>query len=210
MIGRLEGVLREKTPTSVLVDVGGVGYQLLVSLSTFAELPDEGKVVSLRVHTHVREDALVLFGFRSAREREIFELLLLASRVGPKLALTVLSGIDAEDLVKAIGSGEVAVLQSVPGIGRRMAERIVVELRDRVADLAPRPADGGRSRGTRSGVGVGKGVADHRSEEILSALANLGVARPQAERASRQALEELGPEEPIESLIRTALRGLAR
>ena len=104
-----------KRPTSVLIDVAGVGYEVLVPLSTSADLPDEGKVVSLRIHTHVREDALVLFGFRSAREREVFELLLLASRVGPKLALTVLSGIGANELAVAIRDGEIAVLQSVPG-----------------------------------------------------------------------------------------------
>lgn len=203
MIGRLEGVLLEKRPTSVLIDVAGVGYEVLVPLSTFAELPDEGKVVSLRIHTHVREDALVLFGFRSAREREVFELLLLASRVGPKLALTVLSGIDPEDLVDAIRSGEVAVLQSVPGIGRRMAERIVVELRDRVAELSASRAE--PKRGSRSG-----GADAERIEEILSALSNLGVSRAQAERSARSAVEELGQDAAIEALVRSALRGLAR
>jgi Holliday junction DNA helicase RuvA len=205
MIGRLEGLLREKRPTSVLIDVGGVGYEVLVPLSTFADLPDEGKVVSLRIHTHVREDAFVLFGFRSAREREVFELLLLASRVGPKLALTVLSGIDAKDLVTAIRDGEVAVLQSVPGIGRRMAERIVVELRDRVAELAAAHDGASADREPRPEV-PSEGALD----EILSALSNLGVSRAQAERSARSALAELGPEAPIEGLIRTALRGLAR
>jgi Holliday junction DNA helicase RuvA len=205
MIGRLEGLLREKRPTSVLIDVGGVGYEVLVPLSTFADLPDEGKVVSLRIHTHVREDAFVLFGFRSAREREVFELLLLASRVGPKLALTVLSGIDAKDLVTAIRDGEAAVLQSVPGIGRRMAERIVVELRDRVAELAAAHDGASADREPRPEV-PSEGALD----EILSALSNLGVSRAQAERSARSALAELGPEAPIEGLIRTALRGLAR
>jgi Holliday junction DNA helicase RuvA len=205
MIGRLEGVLREKRPTSVLIDVGGVGYEVLVPLSTFADLPDEGKVVSLRIHTHVREDALVLFGFRNAREREVFELLLLASRVGPKLALTVLSGIDAKDLVAAIRDGEVAVLQSVPGIGRRMAERIVVELRDRVAEIAATHEGPSTEREPRL-----EAPADGALDEILSALSNLGVSRAQAERSARSALAGLGPEAPIEDLIRTALRGLAR
>jgi Holliday junction DNA helicase RuvA len=102
MIGRLEGVLREKQPTRVLVDVGGVGYEIQVPLSTFAALPDAGKVVALRIHTHVREDAFQLFGFASSVERRVFELLLTASRVGPKLALTVLSGIEPVGLVDAI------------------------------------------------------------------------------------------------------------
>ena len=205
MIGRLEGVLREKRPTRVLIDVAGVGYEVLVPLSTFADLPDEGKVVSLRIHTHVREDALVLFGFRSAREREVFELLLLASRVGPKLALTVLSGIDANELVIAIRDGEVAVLQSAPGIGRRMAERIVVELRDRVAELAATPEGPSTGRELRP-----EASTQDPLDEILSALSNLGVSRAQAERSARSALAELGPEASIEGLIRTALRGLAR
>ncbi len=205
MIGRLEGVLREKRPTSVLIDVAGVGYEVLVPLSTFADLPDEGKVVSLRIHTHVREDALVLFGFRSAREREVFELLLLASRVGPKLALTVLSGIGANELALAIRDGEIAVLQSVPGIGRRMAERIVVELRDRVAELVAPEEGPSPERELRPEAPTDGGL-----DEILSALSNLGVSRAQAERSARSALAELGPEAPIEGLIRTALRGLAR
>jgi Holliday junction DNA helicase RuvA len=207
VIGRLEGVLREKQPTHVLVDVGGVGYEVWVPLSTFATLPDEGKVVSLRIHTHVREDALVLFGFASALEREVFERLLGASRVGPKLALTVLSGLEARPLVEAVRSGDVATLSSVPGIGRRMAERIVVELRDRMAELQlpgaplaePPGPDEPLDTSEREGL-----------EQILSALLHLGVPRSQAERAARRSLEQLGRGVPIESLIRAALRGLSR
>jgi Holliday junction DNA helicase RuvA len=204
MIGRLEGVLREKGPTQVVVDVGGVGYELAIPLSTFAALPDEGKVVALRVHTHVREDALLLFGFARALEREAFELLLHANRVGPKLALTALSGIEAEELVRAIQEGDVAVLQGVPGIGRRMAERIVVELRERAGELAARAA-AGEARAARPA-----NAEDALAEQVLSALANLGVAKPQAERAARQALDELGAGAPVEALIRAALRGLSR
>ena len=207
MIGRLEGVLREKSPTQVVVDVGGVGYELAIPLSTFAVLPDAGKVVALRVHTHVREDAFLLFGFAHALEREAFELLLHANRVGPKLALTALSGIEAEELVQAIQAGDVAVLQSVPGIGRRMAERIVVELRERAAELAARAAarDGATRRGSRP-----PGAEDALVEQVLSALVNLGVARPQAERAARRALDDLGAGAAVEALIRAALRGLSR
>ncbi len=207
MIGRLEGVLREKRPTQVVVDVGGVGYELSIPLSTFAVLPDEGKVVSLRVHTHVREDAFLLFGFQSALEREAFELLLHANRVGPKLALTTLSGIDAEELVQAIQEGDVGVLQGVPGIGRRMAERIVVELRERAQELAARALarQGEGARAARPASGE-----DALLEQVLSALMNLGVAKPQAERAARQALDELGAGEPVQGLIRAALRGLSR
>jgi Holliday junction DNA helicase RuvA len=208
MIGRLEGVLRERTPTRVLVDVGGVGYQVLIPLSTFGVLPDEGKVVALHVHTHVREDAIVLFGFGSARERAAFELLLHASRVGPKLALTVLSGIGPEDLGTAIRSGDAAVLQSVSGVGRRMAERIVVELRDRVDEwLAPT----GESASLRRASSTRPMDPQERVlEQILSALSNLGVARAQAERVSRETLAELGMEQSIESLVRATLRRLSR
>jgi Holliday junction DNA helicase RuvA len=205
MIGRLEGVLREKRPTQVVVDVGGVGYELAIPLSTFAALPDEGKVVALRVHTHVREDALLLYGFARALEREAFELLLHANRVGPKLALTALSGIEAEELVRAIQEGDVAVLQGVPGIGRRMAERIVVELRERAGELAARAAAGEGARAARPAS-----AGDALVEQVLSALENLGVAKPQAERAARQALDELGAGTPVEGLIRAALRGLSR
>jgi Holliday junction DNA helicase RuvA len=207
MIGRLEGVLREKRPTQVVVDVGGVGYELAIPLSTFAALPDEGKVVALRVHTHVREDALLLYGFARALEREAFELLLHANRVGPKLALTALSGIEAEELVRAIQDGDVAVLQGVPGIGRRMAERIVVELRERAGEIkaraAARAGEGARAARPAS-------AEEALVEQVLSALGNLGVAKPQAERAARQALEDLGAGAPVEGLIRAALRGLSR
>jgi Holliday junction DNA helicase RuvA len=207
MIGRLEGVLREKRPTQVVVDVGGVGYELAIPLSTFAALPDEGKLVALRVHTHVREDALLLYGFGRALEREAFELLLHANRVGPKLALTALSGIEAEELVRAIQDGDVAVLQGVPGIGRRMAERIVVELRERASELAARAAarEGQGARAARPAS-----AEDALVEQVLSALGNLGVPKPQAERAARQALDDLGPGAPVEGLIRAALRGLSR
>jgi Holliday junction DNA helicase RuvA len=206
MIGRLEGVLREKSPTQVVVDVGGVGYELSIPLSTFAALPDEGKVVALRVHTHVREDAFQLFGFARSLEREAFELLLHANRVGPKLALTALSGIEAEELVQAIQGGDVAVLQGVPGIGRRMAERIVVELRERAAELAARAVRRG-GEGARASRATGE---DALVEQVVSALVNLGVAKQEAERAARQALEDLGAGEAVEALIRAALRGLSR
>jgi Holliday junction DNA helicase RuvA len=205
MIGRLEGVLREKRPTQVVVDVGGVGYELAIPLSTFAALPDEGKVVALRVHTHVREDALLLYGFARALEREAFELLLHANRVGPKLALTALSGLDAEELVRAIQEGDVAVLQAVPGIGRRMAERIVVELRERAGEVRAHAAAGEGARAARPGS-----AEEALAEQVLSALGNLGVAKPQAERAARQALDDLGAGAPVEGLIRAALRGLSR
>ena len=144
VIAWIEGVLREKQPTRVVVDVNGVGYALHVPLSTFAVLPDTGKSVSMHVHTHVRDDALLLYGFATSFERDVFELLLRANRVGPKLAQTILSGIAAGVLVGALRRGEVAVLRGVPGIGPKMAERMAVELReqdrDRQSALPPRSA----------------------------------------------------------------------
>ncbi|MFI5314059.1 MAG: Holliday junction branch migration protein RuvA [Myxococcota bacterium] len=193
MIARLEGVLAEKSPEAVVLDVKGVGYELRVPLSTFFALPDEGKVVRLRVHTHVREDAFLLFGFGTELERSLFRLLLGASGVGPKLALAILSGLPVERLVAALRAGDLAALVGIPGVGKKTAERIVVELRDRVGaiDTASELA-----RAPRDDVA---GAAE-------SALVNLGYPRAHAEKAVRRALESL-PESPgIESLIKEALR----
>lgn len=206
MIAWLEGRLREKAPTRVVVDVGGVGYEALIPLTTFTRLPDEGKTVALRIHTHVREDAIVLFGFATEIERAAFELLLHASRVGPKLAQTVLSGLDAEALVRAVQRGDVATLKSVPGIGAKMAERIVVELRDRAAGLAEAGASpdgpGARAPG---------GEADADRAALVSALVNLQVPRARAERVADEVLAaEGGTEASIEERVRAALRRLAR
>jgi len=201
MIARVEGALREKAPTRVVVDVAGVGYELWIPLSTFTELPDEGKTVALHVHTHAREGAIQLFGFHTLRERASFELLLRANRVGPRLAQTILSGISPEALLQAIRSDDVSALRAVPGVGTKMAQRILVELRDRVEDLAaaiperaaPRAAEGGPAR-----------------DQALSALLNLGYARAQAERVVAEAAEEAGADASLESLVRAALRRLAR
>jgi Holliday junction DNA helicase RuvA len=204
MIARIEGTLREKAPTRVVVDVGGVGYELLVSLSTYTALPDESKTVALRVHTHVREDALLLFGFHSERERVVFELLIRISGVGPKLAQAILSGIAPEALVEAVRAGDVAALRAVPGVGPKTAERIVVELRDRVLELAQGPESAaGRGR-------PGAGPGDPRVDQTVSALVNLGTPRGRAERAAEEAVQELGEGGALEALVRAALRRLAR
>jgi len=197
VIARLEGTLIEKTPTRVTIDVGGVGYELSVPLSTFAELPDEGKTVALFVHTHVREDIFALYGFATRNERDAFHLLLRANRVGPRLAQTVLSGIAPAALVAAIGEGDVKVLRGVPGIGPKMAERMLVELRDPAAEFAWEFGDG-----VRPG-------APEPVEEAVSALVNLGYPRAQAERTLALAGEEVGEDASIEEWIRAALRSLA-
>jgi len=202
MIARLEGILLERSPTRVLLDVGGVGYEALIPLSTFTRLPDEGKTVSLRIHTHVREDAFLLFGFATERERSVFSLLLHASRVGPKLAQTILSGIEADVLVSAIRSGDALTLRSVPGVGAKMAERIVLELRDRVDEfVADAPASGAAAPAADE--------AGPRSH-LVSALQNLQIPKAKAERVAEQVFAELGAEEPIEGLVRAALQRLGR
>jgi Holliday junction DNA helicase RuvA len=197
MIARVEGLLREKSATRVLVDVNGVGYELFIPLSTYTQLPDEGKTVALHVHTHVREDALQLYGFATPYEKAVFEMLLRASRIGPRLAQTILSGIAPEGLVDAIRDGAVRVLRGVPGVGPKMAERIIVELRDRVSELVGLPSGS-----------AGAGRADDVHEQVLSALLNLGVGRAQAERVVDGALEELGAGAALEALIRASLKRL--
>jgi Holliday junction DNA helicase RuvA len=200
VIAWMEGVLREKQPTRVVIDVRGVGYALHVPLSTFAVLPDTGKSVSMHVHTHVRDDALLLYGFATAYERDAFELLLRANRVGPRLAQTILSGIAPGVLVRALRHGEVKVLRGVPGIGPKMAERMAVELREPAESLEEREGEG---EGT---LASGRHAA---ADEALSALLNLGYPRARAERTVEAAVEEAGDEAGIETLIRVALRGLA-
>jgi Holliday junction DNA helicase RuvA len=203
VIAWLEGVLRERAPTRVVVDVRGVGYEIHVPLSTFAALPDEGKTVSLHIHTHAREGALQLFGFASAEERTAFELLLRASRVGPKLAQTVLSGITPASLLETIRSGNAASLRAVPGVGTKMADRILVELSDRADELAA----------AVSGAGPGPSApspGDEARQQALSALQNLGYPKAQAERILGDAEEELGEDLSVEAYVRAALRRLGR
>jgi Holliday junction DNA helicase RuvA len=205
MIAWIEGILREKSPPRVLVDVKGVGYELLISLSTFAELPDAGKTVALHVQTVAREDALLLYGFATRQEKAVFELLLRANRVGPRLAQTILSGIAADRLVAALRDRQVRVLTAVPGVGPKMAERMVVELRDRAAELG--------IAGKLSPQVLTSGAADEDDEvreQVLSALLNLGYPRPHAQRVVDAAAAEAGDGASIEQLIRVALGRLGK
>lgn len=204
MIAWLEGKLREKAPTRIVLDVQGVGYELLVPLSTFDTLPDLGKTVSLLVHTAVREDAIQLFGFATSLEKELFHLLLKANRVGPKLAQSILSGMEPTRLLRLLREADAKGLRKAPGVGPKLAERIGVELREGAEKLAGRLGTGGPSGGAERLSAVEPG------EELLSALVNLGYPTSQAERVVDSALAEAAPDSSLEELIRVALRRLAR
>lgn len=192
MIGHLRGVLREKRPNHVLLDVHGVGYLVHIPLSTFYKLPEVGTEASLLVHTHVREDSLALYGFHTAREKELFELLLGTSGVGPRVAIAVLSGMSVEELIPAIRKNDLPKLMNIPGVGRKTAERIVVELRDRLMSAALTGAP------TRP-AGV--------EEDVVSALVNLGYDRRAADRAVEEASRS--GEKQFEPLLKHSLQRLA-
>ena len=204
MIAHLEGVLREKSPTRAVVSVGGVGYELHVSLTTFGALPDEGKPVSLRVHTHVREDAIQLFGFHTDLERALFEQLIRTSGVGPKLAQAVLSGMPPRDLLAALSREDLTALRAIPGIGLKTAQRLLVDLRDRIGDLAAAAVAEGGSE-------IAANAPDDAFEEVVSALVNLGTQRARAERVAREVADEIGgADTSLEAWVRAALRRLSR
>ena len=200
MIAHLRGRILEKQPTRVVVDVSGVGYDVAVPLSTFYGLGEPGGEVALRVHTHVREDALALYGFATALELDLFNRLISISGIGPKLALAVLSGIEPPDLVAAIERGDVARLTAIPGVGKKTSERIVLELRDRL----PRahPAVAALAGGGSDGLIV--------RDDLLSALMNLGYHRPLAEKAVDAALKTIGREAGFEVTLKQALREVAK
>ena len=194
MIARLTGRLVQKAPDALIVDVHGVGYRVLVSLTAFGALPAEGEEVTLAIHTHLRETALELFGFVAPLEQALFGALITVSGIGPRMALNILSGLPAEQLVEALGSGNVARLVAIPGVGKRTAERLVVELQDRVRKLAA--------------PGTAAAAADQASDaEAVSALVNLGYRAPDAERAVRAALAAGARE--LADVIRKALQKLS-
>ena len=193
MIAKVRGILDHKAPGEVIVDVGGVGYQLFTALSVFYRLPEVGEPVTLLVYTHVREDALQLFGFFDPAEKQAFVLLTGVSGIGPRLALNILSGMAASELLGALRDGDVARLVSIPGVGKRLADRMIVELRDKIEVLpeaAPEPTAAPGIRG-----------------DALSALVNLGYRRADAERAVRQVLGQGAAE--LETVLKEALRVLS-
>ena len=193
MIAQLRGVLVEKHPGQAIVEAGGVGYDVTVPISTFSHLPEAGAEVRLRIHTHVREDALALYGFLTQDEKALFEKLISVSGIGPKLAVTVLSGLPAADLMLAIRRGEMERLVRIPGVGKKTAERMVLELRDKL------PAPAGEEAAAPAAAALS--AVD---QDVLSALLNLGCARPAAEAAVRKA-KAAGAPADFEPLFRRAL-----
>ena len=196
MIAQVHGRLLRKGPQEAVVDVGGVGYRITIPLSTFYRIGEPGEEVTLLTHTHVREDALALFGFLTGAEQALFERLIEVSGVGPKLAVSILSGIEAPDLVAALRASDVVRLTRIPGVGKKTAERLVLELKDKVQGLAateePAPA-------AASGGGT--------KDDLVSALLHLGYSRPEAERGVDRALKE--GEGRFEDLLRRTLRILS-
>jgi Holliday junction DNA helicase RuvA len=199
MIALLRGVLLEKHPNQAIVEAGGVGYDVSIPVSTFTRLPDPGAEVRLRIHTHVREDAFLLFGFLTLDEKALFEKLISVSGIGPKMAMAVLSGIPALDLIASIRRGEVERLVRIPGVGKKTAERMVLELRDKMpAPSGDEPVAAGAPAAALTAV----------EQDVLSALLNLGCARPAAENAVRKARTADAPPPPdadFEPLFRRAL-----
>jgi Holliday junction DNA helicase RuvA len=199
MIAYLRGTILDKQPNLIIVDVQGVGYEVHVPLSTYYDVGDVGADVALRIHTHVREDALHLYGFLTPLEQQLFERLIGISGIGPKLAVAVLSGIEPGELVGAVQRHDVARLTGIPGIGRKTAERIVLELKDRLARLSLPDVD------HVAAVPAGDRVRD----DVLSALQNLGYHRPLAEKAVDSTLPSTGTLS-FEQALKAALRELMR
>jgi Holliday junction DNA helicase RuvA len=199
MIAFLRGRVLDKFPNRIILDVSGVGYEVHVPLSTYYEIGEAGSDVSLRVHTHVREDSLQLFGFLTPLEQLLFERLIGISGIGPKLAVSVLSGIDSRELVVAVQRADVARLTRIPGVGKKTAERIVLELKDRLKDVAPAP----EAEGAQPSTG------DRLRNDLISALENLGYHRPLAEKAVDASHKSDGGA-TFEDALRSALRELMR
>jgi Holliday junction DNA helicase RuvA len=202
MIAHLRGTLLDKKPGQVILEVGGVGYKVLIPLSTYYELDGEGATVSFRVHTHVREDIIALFGFLTEIEEVLFQRLISVAGVGPALALKVLSGLEPADLVDAIRHGDLRRLGSIPGVGKKTAERLVVELKDKMPELLARVGTPGEPAATEAAP------SPALRDDLISALVNLGYQRSQVDRAVRETLKhEANPS--FETVLKGALRRLS-
>ena len=194
MIAHLRGRLFAKQPGQAIVEAAGVGYDVTISVPTFTSLPAEGAEVSLYIHTHVREDALALYGFMEHNEKRLFERLITVSGVGPKLAITILSGLNPERTVAAIRAQDHATLTRIPGVGKKLAERLVVELKEKLEDLAIAPPPSERALAPAA-------------EDVLSALVNLGYQRPAAQKAIETAIDKgKTPPDDFDELFRAAMK----
>jgi Holliday junction DNA helicase RuvA len=197
VIAFLRGRLLEKHPNQIIVETGGVGYDVVIPVSTFSALPDSGAEVKLRIHTHVREDALALFGFLTSDEKTVFEKLISVSGIGPSLAIKVLSGMATSDLTSAIRNGHIEQLVRIPGVGKKTAERIVLELKDKLEGVSAMAAPGVPSASAASALSV-------IEQDVMSALLNLGCNRSAAEAAVRKA-KTAGATSEFEPLFRKSL-----
>jgi holliday junction DNA helicase RuvA len=197
VIAQISGTLAQKIPGEIVVDVGGVGYQVFIPLNVFYRLPEVSSPVSLQIHTHVREDALQLFGFGDVAEKQIFLLLIGVSGIGPKLAINILSGISAEELARALRESDQTRLIAIPGVGRKLAERMIVELKDKLSTLAPIQAESAKSE-----------TGSQLMLDAVSALVNLGYKRADAEKVVRDVLKR--GEHTLESVLKETLRLLSR
>ena len=200
MIARLSGRLINKEPNRLVIDVNGVGYEVTIPLSTFYQIGEIGSPVQLLIHTYVREDALVLFGFKTLKEKQMFEQLTSVSGIGPKLGIGILSGMSVDELVPAIHQSNLARLTSIPGVGKKTAERLVVDLRDKVA----------RIETVLTGSQCPPNIRSAQEEDVISALLNLGYQKPLAEKALQKALMQLGNAHSFEDLLRGSLQQLAK
>jgi Holliday junction DNA helicase RuvA len=198
VIARIRGVLIQKDPGTLIVEAGGIGYEVFVSLTTFYDLPELQQNVTLQTYTHVREDLLQLFGFSTRLEKELFQILIGVSGIGPKLALNILSGISPQDLLNSLESRDGERLISIPGIGRKIAERMVVDLQEKARKIQSRWALPPREKPTSQGV----------AEDVVSALLNLGYKKGQAEKATEGVLRE-HPGYPLEEALKETLKILA-
>jgi Holliday junction DNA helicase RuvA len=202
VIASLRGSILEKHPNRIVIDVNGVGYEVFVPLSTFYGLGDAGSTITVRIHTHVREDALLLYGFATLLEQELFERLIGVSGIGPKVALAVLSGIEPRELIHAIERGDLARLTAIPGVGKKTSERIVLELKDRLP----------RAQAVAVASGGAPPDAPVMRDDVVSALVNLGYHRPLAEKAAEAATKTLGSVSDVsfERMLKQALREVAK
>ena len=206
MIAHLSGTLLSKEPNQVIVDVGGVGYEVNIPLSTFYDLDDQQAGVKLLIYTHVKEDALQLYGFKTANERKLFVHFISVSGVGPKLGIALLSHMKADELIESIKAINLARLTQIPGVGRKTAERLVVDLRDKMIQMSQ--AEVAEQQGTRPET-VHVSSEDTMRSDALSALLNLGYQRSAAEKAIDTAIGE-GGDVTVESILRRSLKKLAR